>query len=228
MEGDLDQTLHLVPSLRTDRLPLHHLHKRHDHRTGQTELDPFDDPDLFLVRVSFGTFLMLLNRTSGTFPCLSFTHRTRCISVRPPGRRLIPFGSRSILDGLKGWANVVIRDGWKCTSGTIASPNPSSSQTSRYHTGRLRCRRQLSRGQGLPFHFLSLIVVAESTRHTNTPISCLVCSSMRMSPLLPHHLALLNFIHSWAIPVCMFFSWVYMRPKYHWTQILVSLPNIVF
>ena len=24
----------------------------------------------------------------------------------------------------------------------------------------------------------------------------------------------------WAIPVCLFFSWVYMRTKYHWTQLL--------
>ena len=30
------------------------------------------------------------------------------------------------------------------------------------------------------------------------------------------------FLDSWAIPVCMFMSWVYMRPRYHWTQILVS------
>lgn len=36
-------------------------------------------------------------------------------------------------------------------------------------------------------------------------------------------LLILNSVsNSWAIPVCMFFSWVYMRPKYHWTQILVS------
>ncbi|KAF8074897.1 DUF914-domain-containing protein [Lyophyllum atratum] len=27
-------------------------------------------------------------------------------------------------------------------------------------------------------------------------------------------------LDAWAIPVCMFFSWVYMRPRYHWTQIL--------
>lgn len=27
-------------------------------------------------------------------------------------------------------------------------------------------------------------------------------------------------LDAWAIPMCMFFSWVYMRPKYHWTQIL--------
>ncbi|KAF9453617.1 DUF914-domain-containing protein [Macrolepiota fuliginosa MF-IS2] len=27
-------------------------------------------------------------------------------------------------------------------------------------------------------------------------------------------------LDAWAIPVCMFFSWVYLRPKYHWTQIL--------
>ena len=27
--------------------------------------------------------------------------------------------------------------------------------------------------------------------------------------------------HSWEIPVCMFFVWLYMRPKYYWTQLLV-------
>ncbi|RDB20928.1 hypothetical protein Hypma_012061 [Hypsizygus marmoreus] len=27
-------------------------------------------------------------------------------------------------------------------------------------------------------------------------------------------------LDAWAIPVCMFFSWVYMRPRYHWTQIM--------
>ncbi|KAI0793912.1 DUF914-domain-containing protein [Fomes fomentarius] len=27
-------------------------------------------------------------------------------------------------------------------------------------------------------------------------------------------------LDAWAIPVCLFFSWVYMRPKYHWTQLL--------
>ncbi len=28
-------------------------------------------------------------------------------------------------------------------------------------------------------------------------------------------------LDAWAIPVCLLFSWLYMRPKYHWTQILV-------
>ncbi|KAG6328636.1 hypothetical protein ID866_10453 [Astraeus odoratus] len=27
-------------------------------------------------------------------------------------------------------------------------------------------------------------------------------------------------LDAWAIPVCMFFCWIYMRTKYHWTQIL--------
>jgi len=27
-------------------------------------------------------------------------------------------------------------------------------------------------------------------------------------------------LDAWAIPICMFMSWVYMRPRYHWTQIL--------
>lgn len=31
-------------------------------------------------------------------------------------------------------------------------------------------------------------------------------------------------LDAWAIPVCLLFSWIYMRPKYHWTQILVCAP----
>ncbi|KAI0629268.1 DUF914-domain-containing protein [Trametes polyzona] len=27
-------------------------------------------------------------------------------------------------------------------------------------------------------------------------------------------------LDAWAIPVCLFFCWIYMRPKYHWTQLL--------
>jgi len=27
-------------------------------------------------------------------------------------------------------------------------------------------------------------------------------------------------LDAWAIPVCMFFAWIYMRPRYHWSQIL--------
>ncbi|KAH9851934.1 hypothetical protein C2E23DRAFT_757721 [Lenzites betulinus] len=27
-------------------------------------------------------------------------------------------------------------------------------------------------------------------------------------------------LDAWAIPVCLLFSWIYMRPRYHWTQLL--------
>ncbi|EIM86773.1 DUF914-domain-containing protein [Stereum hirsutum FP-91666 SS1] len=27
-------------------------------------------------------------------------------------------------------------------------------------------------------------------------------------------------LDAWAIPTCMFFAWLYMRPKYHWTQVI--------
>ena len=30
-------------------------------------------------------------------------------------------------------------------------------------------------------------------------------------------------LDAWAIPVCILFSWIYMRPKYHWTQLLVRV-----
>ena len=28
-------------------------------------------------------------------------------------------------------------------------------------------------------------------------------------------------LDAWAIPVCLLFCWIYMRPKYHWTQLIV-------
>jgi solute carrier family 35 protein F1/2 len=34
-------------------------------------------------------------------------------------------------------------------------------------------------------------------------------------------------LDAWAIPVCLFFCWVYMRTKYHWTQILGVLVCLV-
>ncbi|KAM6494835.1 DUF914 domain containing protein [Amanita muscaria] len=34
-------------------------------------------------------------------------------------------------------------------------------------------------------------------------------------------------LDAWAIPICLFFSWVYMRVKYHWTQILSVMICIV-
>ena len=32
-------------------------------------------------------------------------------------------------------------------------------------------------------------------------------------------------LDAWAIPVCLFFSWLYLRIRYHWTQILVSMSD---
>ena len=81
----------------------------------------------FLSVSSFFRSLSRLIRPLGTFPCLSFTHRTRCISVRSFAWTTDHFSLTSTLDGLKGWAKVVLRDGWKCTSGMFESLNPSSS-----------------------------------------------------------------------------------------------------
>jgi len=33
-------------------------------------------------------------------------------------------------------------------------------------------------------------------------------------------------LDAWAIPVCIFFSWLYLRPKYHWTQLLGIIISI--
>jgi len=34
-------------------------------------------------------------------------------------------------------------------------------------------------------------------------------------------------LDAWAIPVCIFFSWLYLRPKYHWTQLLGIVISII-
>ena len=60
-------------------------------------------------------------------------------------------------------------------------------------------------------------------RLINIPISSRVCSSMRkscpcrISTSMNCHLTLPR----WAIPICMFFLYVYLRTRFHWTQILV-------
>jgi len=33
-------------------------------------------------------------------------------------------------------------------------------------------------------------------------------------------------LDAWAIPVCIFFSWIFMRPHYHWTQLLGVLISV--
>ncbi|KAF7970037.1 hypothetical protein HWV62_25344 [Athelia sp. TMB] len=33
-------------------------------------------------------------------------------------------------------------------------------------------------------------------------------------------------LDAWAIPVCLFFCWLYMRPRYHWTQLLGILVSV--
>ncbi|KAF8518954.1 DUF914-domain-containing protein [Hysterangium stoloniferum] len=71
--------------------------------------------------------------------------------------------------GLKGWAEMVRRDGWKYF--ILAACDVEGN-----------------------------FLVVKAYQYT-TLLSCML-------------------LDAWAIPVCLFFAWVYMRPKYHWTQIL--------
>ncbi|CAE6466902.1 unnamed protein product [Rhizoctonia solani] len=71
--------------------------------------------------------------------------------------------------GFKGWANVVIRDGWKYF--ILAACDVEGN-----------------------------FLVVKAYAYTNL-LSCML-------------------LNSWAIPTCAFFAWLYMRPKYHWTQII--------
>jgi hypothetical protein len=42
-----------------------------------------------------------------------------------------------------------------------------------------------------------------------------------LSPIYPFFQCPILFFLRWAIPVCLLTSWIYMRTKYHWTQIFV-------
>ncbi|KAF8586376.1 DUF914-domain-containing protein [Ramaria rubella] len=71
--------------------------------------------------------------------------------------------------GIKGWAEMVFRDGWKYF--ILAACDVEGN-----------------------------FLVVKAYQYT-TLLSCML-------------------LDAWAIPVCLFFAWVYMRPKYHWTQAL--------
>ncbi|KAH9479570.1 putative solute carrier family 35 member [Psilocybe cubensis] len=51
---------------------------------------------------------------------------------------------------------------------------------------------------------------------------CITCTNVTTTELVSRGwtLSTTQGIFFWAIPVCLFVSWVYMRTKYHWTQLL--------
>ncbi|TFL02085.1 DUF914-domain-containing protein [Pterulicium gracile] len=71
--------------------------------------------------------------------------------------------------GMKGWAKMVLRDGWKYI--ILAACDVEAN-----------------------------FMVVKAYQYSNL-LSCML-------------------LNAWATPVCMFFSWVYMRPRYRWSQIL--------
>lgn len=146
--------------------------------------------------------------------------------------RLLCLCSWSLLDGAKGWGQMILRDGWKCecrrTSYTIHHPY-------------LHCRYQdfFLAACDVEGNFMVVKVRTAVTgvclnrinrtpttnRPISTPPSFLVCCLTRefFHLLFVCLLCLARQDFSWAIPVCIFFSYFYMRPKYHWTQLLVCL-----
>jgi len=77
--------------------------------------------------------------------------------------------------GFRGWANMLIRDGWKYV---------------------------IMAACDVEGNFL----VVKAYQYT-TLLSCML-------------------LDAWAILVCIFFSWIFMRPKYHWTQLLGVLVSV--
>jgi hypothetical protein len=84
--------------------------------------------------------------------------------------------------------------------------NPEQQLTcSRYHTGSNRCRRKLYGGQGISIHQLAVRYASRLVSTSHHDINSSIDVPCR-----------------WAIPVCMIFTWVWMRTKFHWTQYLVG------
>lgn len=73
----------------------------------------------------------------------------------------------------------------------------------------------------------SILVLTTYDRHTNTLICYHACFSTRKFIIFKTFLKIYWLECRWSIPVCLFFSWIYMRPKYHWTQILVRTEAVV-
>jgi solute carrier family 35 protein F1/2 len=71
--------------------------------------------------------------------------------------------------GFKGWAKVILHDGWKYI--ILAACDVEGN-----------------------------FLVVKAYQYTDL-LSCML-------------------LDAWAIPVCLFFSWIYMRTRYHWTQLL--------
>jgi len=75
----------------------------------------------------------------------------------------------------------------------------------RHHTGRSRCRGELYGRQGISTHQLAIRYASGRVSTSHHGIDLRIDASRR-----------------WAIPVCMIFSWVWMRTRFHWTQYLVG------
>lgn len=160
----------------------------------------------------------------GIFLCLWYIRRTRFINVGYWFFLSLFFffcwcrgfvtDFENCLDGWKGWANLIFRDGWKCkcfmsSQSTIASTHLFR----RYHPGSMWCRRKLLGRKGELSHLIQFIVeklwqsdffFENKAYQYTTLLSCML-------------------LDAWAIPVCVAFSWLLMRPKYKWTQIIVSI-----
>ena len=75
----------------------------------------------------------------------------------------------------------------------------------RYHTGCNRCRGELYGRQGIPRHQPTVRYASGRVSRSYHSIDLSIDAPRR-----------------WAIPVCMIFTWIWMRTKFHWTQYLVG------
>ena len=75
-------------------------------------------------------------------------------------------------------------------------------------------------GDSCDYVLRSLKSCSQAYQYTDL-LSCMLLNSW-LSYIRMHYSAKFWLKCRWSISVCLFFSWIYMRPKYHWTQILVS------
>ena len=96
----------------------------------------------------------------------------------------------------------------------------------RRHSWCLWCWRQLFSNKGTLYGLGTWIFITQNLIHCRTLVGIsiyrlAVLYASRCVSLFFMIIDQLRFFSRWAIPSCLFFCWLYMRTKYHWTQLFV-------
>ena len=223
----LDEAFHSVSAGWPSRLALHYMHERHYRGALNRKLAVAHNPDLLPVPNLFFLCCIDSHRCSpDTFPFSLLIHRTRSTNVCSA-----PFDTEVFLryayrwvqglvqNDLQGWVEVYVLMIPRLHWGAWLTFRSDIVLAACDVEGNFLVVKVSSLARTLVFCGVTNL---KYHRLINIPTSSLVCSSMRESYLCISTNCLLT-SPRWAIPICMFFLWVYMRTHFHWTQILVCL-----